>query len=96
MKRKTYKRVRIIFLILTAVLLYLFFNIFKQQIEISKLNKELEDNNKKIEEIDSNIDELENSIEDSKSLKFIEKTARDEYKMLKPKEIMFIDKNKKN
>lgn len=52
----------------------------KEEMEIAKLEKEIQ--------------QLNEEIQDKDSLEFIEKTARENLKMLKPREIMYIDKNK--
>lgn len=79
---------------MAIILGYLLYTIITQRIEISRLeNKKIELNNE-IEDIEIKIKNLEAEIESSGTLKFIERIARDEYGMVKPKEIIFIDKDK--
>ncbi len=47
-----------------------------------------------IEKLEREIRELSEEIEEKDSLNFVEKVAREELKMVKPREIMYIDKNK--
>lgn len=47
-----------------------------------------------IKALEKEIDELNKEIENSDSLEFIEKVAREEMGMVKPREIIYIDKNK--
>lgn len=59
----------------------------------TKLEKEAE-----IAKLEMEIEELNKEIKDKDSLEFVEKVAREELKMVRPREIMYIDenKNKKN
>lgn len=56
-------------------------------------NKKLK-NQAEIQKLESDIDELNEEIKTSGSLEFVEKIARDELGMVKPREIIYIDKNK--
>ena len=58
-----------------------------------KVKKEI--HNKEIQAMEREIAKLESEIENSSSLDFVEKVARDELGMVKPREIIFIDKDKK-
>lgn len=48
-----------------------------------------------IDELENDIDELNEEIQSSDTLQFVEKVARDNLGMVKPREIIYIDKNKK-
>lgn len=48
-----------------------------------------------IDELENDIDELNEEIQSSDTLQFVEKVARDDLGMVKPREIIYIDKNKK-
>lgn len=48
-----------------------------------------------IDELEKDIDELNEEIQSSDTLQFVEKVARDDLGMVKPREIIYIDKNKK-
>ena len=58
-------------------------------LEDKKLKTESE-----IKELERDINQLTKEIENSDSLEFVEKVARDELGMVKPREIIYIDKNK--
>ena len=47
-----------------------------------------------VEGLEKEIEDLENDLENSDSLEFVEKIARDELGMVKPREIIYIDKGK--
>ena len=72
----------------------LLYTISKQSIQISKLQDKRNAQDKEIETMELKIKNLEAEIESSGTLKFIEYIARDEYGMVKPKEVIFIDKDK--
>ena len=62
----------------------------KRGLEVNKKEKEII-----VENLEQDIKELEEEIESSDSLKFVEKIAREELGMVKPREIIVIDKNAK-
>ncbi len=70
------------------------YTISKQSVQISKLQDKRNAQDKEIETMELKIKNLEAEIESSGTLKFIEYIARDEYGMVKPKEVIFIDKDK--
>lgn len=70
------------------------YTISKQSVQISKLQDKRNAQDKEIEIMELKIKNLEAEIESSGTLKFIEYIARDEYGMVKPKEVIFIDKDK--
>jgi cell division protein FtsB len=47
-----------------------------------------------IAELDNEITNLDAQIKESGTLSFVEKVAREEYGLVKPREIIYIDKNK--
>lgn len=63
---------------------------------IQRQNKlgQLEANKAEIKKISQEVDRISKDIENSNSPEFIEKVARDELGMVKPREVIFIDKNK--
>ncbi len=58
------------------------------------LNTKKAENLAKKQELEREIDDLNKEIEKSGTLEFIEKVARDELGMVKPREIVYVDKNK--
>lgn len=93
-KRKKKKGIRITHVFLLLIVLYISVVMSNQR----KLAKNLDLKKKNLEDEISNleydIDTLNNELSDSDSLEFIEKIAREELGMVKPKEIIYIDKNK--
>lgn len=51
-------------------------------------------NEQEIEKLQREIEELKLEIDNSDSMEFIEKVAREEFGMVKPREVIYIDKNK--
>lgn len=48
-----------------------------------------------VQTLEKEIDELNKEIDNSGTLQFVEKVARDDLGMVKPREIIYIDKGKK-
>lgn len=94
-KKKRKKRLRIRHLVLLFFVIYIGVIMLNQR----KLMKNLENKKASIEaqihNIEKDIDSLNKEIENSDSLEFIEKTAREELGMVKPREIIYIDEGKK-
>lgn len=61
-----------------------------RNLKAQKVEKE-----KEIEELQGDLDELNDEIKNVDSLEFIEKVAREELRMVKPREIIYVDINKK-
>jgi len=94
-KKKKKKKLKIsrifIFIVIINIML-----VFKNQKDLKQeLEAKRESAQAEIDNLQRDIDELNNEIEDSDSLQFVEKVARDELGMVKPREIVYIDKNKK-
>ncbi len=93
-KKKKKSNIRIHKVLFIALIVYLSWTYIEQH----KLKKELEVKKAKqeeqIAELEEDIKILEKEISDSDSLQFIEKVAREEMGMVKPREIIVIDKNK--
>ncbi|MBS6610238.1 MULTISPECIES: septum formation initiator family protein [Peptoniphilus] len=60
----------------------------KQKLEI------ISENNREISNLKLEIDNLNSELENSSSTDFIEKVAREELGMVKPREVVYVDKNK--
>lgn len=95
-KRKRRRRkLRLIHIVILSLFLYLslIFNNqrkLENQLESKKNNIQLE-----VDKLQREIEGLNEEIENSDSLQFVEKIARDELGMVKPREIIYIDKDKK-
>ncbi len=82
-------------IIFVFITLYFVVTIFNQAKLKKDLGSKMVDYQEEIELIEDDIDELTGEIESSNSLHFVEKIAREELGMVKPREIVIIDKNKK-
>ncbi len=93
-KRKRKKGIRLKRLILLALIIYISSIFIKQKKMMNKMVARKINLENEIEALEKDIDELNNDIENSDSLDFIERVARDELGMVKPREILYIDKEK--
>ncbi|MBC7087381.1 MAG: septum formation initiator family protein [Tissierellales bacterium] len=96
-KRKIKKKgFRIHHLLILLMLLYTA-TTYLNQMEMKKnLMKEKSQLENDIFNLENEITMLDNEIKESGTLSFVEKVARDEYGLVKPREIIYIDKNKLN
>lgn len=93
-KKKKKKKLKIsrvfIFIVIINIML-----IFKNQRDLKQeLEAKRESVQSEIDDLQKDIGELNKEIEDSDTLQFVERVARDELGMVKPREIVYIDKNK--
>lgn len=93
MKRKKRRRFRLVHLIGIFLLLYVFTIYMNQHKLMKNLQSQKTQYINEVKELENEIMELEKEIENSDSLEFVEKVAREELGMVKPKEIIYIDKN---
>lgn len=96
MKRKKNKKSRIrfryvIILFISIYLISIAINQNKLKRELSKKEEEVEI---EIHNLQEEIGELNQELEKKGTLEFLENTAREELGMVKPNEIIYIDKNK--
>ena len=75
-------------------MVYIITVVWNQKNLMKELESKKQENILLNQEIVKEIKNLENQIEDSKTLQFVEKVAREELGMVKPKEIIVIDKDK--
>mgnify|MGYP000991480825 CR=1 FL=1 len=92
MKKK--KGFRLKHLLIFLFIFWLSKSLISQKVVIKDAKKEIIENKEEIAKIQREIEELNKEIEEKDSLDFVEKVAREELKMVKPREIMYIDKNK--
>lgn len=79
------------------VLLFIFWvgrTLINQKIMIRESKERILEEENAIAKLEMEIDDLNKEIEEKDSLTFVEKVAREELRMVKPREIMYIDKNK--
>lgn len=96
-KGRKKKNLRLIHILLILVIFWVGRSIINQQITIRQMEKTIMEEEKEIEKLEREIEALSKEIKEKDSLEFIEKTAREDLKMVKPREIMYIDlKKEKN
>ncbi len=93
-KVKKNKRLRIRHILAIIFVIYISSTLISQRNMMKKLEVEKTKNEKEIEVLQSKIKEINSEIKQSDSLEFIEKVAREELRMVKPREIIYVDKNK--
>lgn len=91
-KRKT--GMKLVMVVMALLVVYFSYTVFGQFKKISALESELATKEETLNQIQEENENLEKEIEDSDSLSFIERIARDEYGLVKPKEVIFIDRDK--
>ena len=97
MKKKKMKKKKGFRLKHLLIILFIFWigkSLISQRIVIRDAKKRKLKEEQQIAKLEMEIDKLNKEIEEKDSLEFVEKVARDEYKMVKPREIIYIDKNK--
>ncbi len=92
--KKKRKGIRLIHVFLIFLGLYVIIVLNHQRNLMKTMNLKKEQNQVEIDKLKKDIEELNKEIENSDSLEFVEKVARDELGMVKPREIIYIDKNK--
>lgn len=97
--KKKKRKINLINFIFAIFVLYFAYTAFNQNQMIKALDIQIADKNdimaktaKKAEIIKQDVDKINNNEE--AMLDLVEKIARDQYKMVKPNEIIYIDKNK--
>lgn len=95
MARNRRKKFGLAHLLIVFLLIYVTLTHWNQKKLMANLETKKHEKATEIMNIQNEIEKLENEIEISDSLKFIEKVARDDLGMIKPREIIYIDKNKK-
>jgi cell division protein FtsB len=85
-------RIHHLFILIIAIYTTItFFNQKNLQKDLMAEKTKLE---KEVSELNNEITDLDTQIKQSGTLSFVEKVARDEYGLVKPREIIYIDKNK--
>lgn len=94
MKKDGRKEFKLRHLLLILFSFYVVTTFVSQQKTISGLKAQKRVKEEEILELEKEVNELNNEIKHSDSLEFVEKIAREELNMVKPKEVIYVDKNK--
>ncbi|GFN35207.1 septum formation initiator family protein [Tepidimicrobium xylanilyticum] len=93
-KRKKKPKLKLLHIIAILFIFWLSKTLISQSLMLKELKNKKVMEEEAISQLEGEIEELKEEIENKDSLSFIEKTAREDLKMIKPGEIMYIDKNK--
>lgn len=93
-KRKIKSRFRLIHLALIVVIVYVAFTFNNQRIHMNSLEAERTEIEEEIAILEDEIEDLRYEIDNSDSLEFVERVARDELGMVRPREIIYVDINR--
>lgn len=93
--RNKKRRFKLRYIVFLFILFYIGTTFINQQITIKKLEKEKAEKQEEIKKLEAEINETKEIIDNIGNLDYIEKIARDELKMVKDGEIIFIDSTKK-
>jgi cell division protein FtsB len=95
---KKKRKLNVVNLLFTVFLAYFAYTAFSQYQMLSDLNKEIEQKMLVKAEVEKEVMELKDDVakmsNEEALLELVEKIARDQYKMVKPNETIYIDKNK--
>ncbi len=96
--KKKKRKFNVINFLFSVFVLYFAYTAFNQYQMLNDLNKSIEQKNLEKAEVAKKAGELKEDVDkmndEEALLELIEKIARDQYKMVKPNEIIYIDKNK--
>lgn len=90
-KKRTNRRLNILFLASTIITVFLMFTFIGQRIKIANLNKESKLLKVKQENLEKQIDDLVKEIKEVNSLEYIENKARQELGMIKKDENIYVN-----
>ena len=95
---KKKRKLNIINLIFTVFVFYFAFTAFGQYKKLNELNKEIDEKTLVKSKVEKEVRELQSDIakmnDEEAKLELVEKIARNQYKMVKPNETIYIDKNR--
>lgn len=95
---KKKRKLNVVNLMFTVFLAYFAYTAFSQYQMLSDLNKEIDQKMLVKAEVEKEVKELKDDVakmsNEEALLELVEKIARDQYKMVKPNETIYIDKNK--
>lgn len=99
-KEKKSKRINLITILFFVIVIYMGYTIYGQTQYLSVIDQEKQSMTEKKSSVEQELLSLEKDLEKindpEQFLEIVEKIARDEYKMVRPYETIYIDKNKIN
>lgn len=95
-KRKKKLRPKFIHIFIILIVFWISKTLINQSLMLRELSERKKQEEQAIAQLEEEIEELNEEIENKDSLSFVEKTAREDLKMVKPREIIYIDKNRDN
>lgn len=94
-KKKRKKKLKLIHVFLSFLVIYVATVLYNQSKMLDELEAKKQENISEINQLKVEIEDLTQQVETSDTLEFIERIAREDFGMVKPREIIYIDKNKK-
>lgn len=79
-----------------ALAFYVVFTFITQEITLKELKEKREESEVQLEKLKAEVSDIERKIDKSDTAEYIEKIAREELDMVKPREIIYRDKNKQD
>lgn len=95
-KKRQKKKIKLIHILLPSLCIYVAIIYYNQNKMLEELRFKKEQNIAEVNQLNDEIEDLTYQIQNSNSLEFIERIAREDLGMVKAREIIYIDKNKKN
>lgn len=92
-KQTNSSKINIYLILIVLLLIYSLFSGAKALADRNEKLKQITENESVINELNTSISELEEQIANSKSDEFIEKVAREDLGMVKPREIIYVVKD---
>lgn len=89
-KGSFFRRNKIAILVIGVLLGYLSVTIINQEIKLRALQEEGRQLQEVVGKLEKELGNMEKKVEESENLEYIEKTAREKLKMVKPNEIIYI------
>lgn len=94
-KKRKKKKLKLRYIIIGFLFVYLGLIFWNQRTLMKRLETKRQAIEAEVNNLEREIESLNKEIGDSDSLQFVEKVARDELGMVKPREMIYIDKNKR-
>lgn len=94
-KKKPRKKLKLIHVFLSFLFIYVAVVFFNQSKMLNELEAKKQQNISEVDKLKVEIEDLTHQVDNSNTLEFIERIAREDLGMVKPREIIYIDKNKK-